>query len=611
MKRGQHNGGVHKGVHRNRTAGHLQHRWFVCGFVCLAVFLCSIYVSIIQAKIYYDADEDYILKPEKSEYRKRGHYLEFVNADEERYTVQVGDTLWGIAQKYYGSSTYYTKLWEDNKDTIETPEGMQIGTKLKLPERLYTGAGMQDIVQKDLMHVSVQHASAWDWDPDGASYQMFQMMTQRNDLGENDPFRCWEEFKQEAEDCSRRVCDDRVSELSFARYRVTDLCDMCYYQFVFDGGSKKYLIMAAFAYTDDRISDEFVLFKRKEEQLPFGCANLKSEIFTVCDLSRCSEADLRVAKGKTFYEVARCIDSGKYWEKGEDYVGAKDWKYDQLHNPFTQAMRSLYDGPLERVTDDSDNREITWKDPVMEKLVREELARLWQLTDEEKKTFMERPMTRADLAGIDSLYLHSSQKYEEYGNVALRLNCYKEFRGMSTLDRDKGECVEYAAFTTLDDLANFTELTRLDMHLYWSDFTDFSAIGKIAGLRELSIYMESMQSRIEDKDIAFLGELTNLRLLELWGYDRLLVGIQTTQSFEEITDLSVLTNCPRLKYLLLATGNVENYDFLKELPELYYIYLLGEREMKNVRPDTALLPNAGYIYYYHEEIYRDIGRERR
>ena len=35
------------------------------------------------------------------------------------YTVKGNDTLWGIAKKYYGSGSYYTKLYNANKAAIE------------------------------------------------------------------------------------------------------------------------------------------------------------------------------------------------------------------------------------------------------------------------------------------------------------------------------------------------------------------------------------------------------------------------------------------------------------------------------------------------------------
>lgn len=572
---------------------------FVCAVFCLAVFLGGIFICPARAQAYENVGTggDYLLRTEKPENRSAGHYFEFVNPDQQSYTVQEGDTLWGIARKYYGSGEAYEKLWEDNRELIDAPECMQVGVRLKLSPYLYIGAGMQDAVPDDGICGFRYTTPAWHWKPNGHPYQMFQTATYRNDFGKDDPYRHWEAFQREAEECGRRICGDRVSDLSFARYRVTDLCDLCYYQFVFDGGGKKYLIMTAFVYTDEARSD--------------GYENLKTETFTVCDLDRCSEAELREAKGRTFYMAARYMDTGQYFAKTEDYVGAEDWPYPQLHNPFTQAMRSLYDGPLERVEEYPDDHEIVWKDPTLEKLVREELIRLWQLTDGEKKAFMERPVTRADLAGIDSLYLRIDQRYEEYQSVALQLNGYSQSRGFKGPDRDKEASAYPAVLTGLEDLENFTRLSRLDLNLYWSDFTDFSPIGRLTGLRELSIYMEDVQSRIENADIAFLGNLTNLRLLELYGLDKIWISYEPTLSLEKITDLSVLVNCPRLKYLHLTTGNVENYDFLGELPEMYSVVLEGERHMKNVAPDRSLLPNAGYISCNHEIIYWELEQRRR
>jgi len=599
------------GKGRNKiTKGRSARRMIVCSGICFAVLLCSLSARPIQAQAYYyGVDEDYLLRVNKPVERGKGHYFEYVNPDEETYTVQEGDTLWGIARKYYGSGTAYQKLWDDNKERVNTPETLRVGTELKIAERLYTGVGMQDYSYEEVLHVSMNaKSSAWEWKPEGESYQMFQTVTYRNDLGEKDPYRHWEQFQREAEACSRKVCGDRVSDLSFARYRVTDLCDMCYYQFVFDGGSKKYLIMAAFAYTDERKSEEFVVFNGAGEVIPIGCENLKSETFTVCDLDRCSEEDLREAKGKTFYEVARCIDTGLYSPKSADYVGAEDWKYYQLHNPFTQAMRSLYDGPLERVSEYPDDHEIMWQDPVFEKLVREELARLWQLTDEEKGAFMARPVTEADLAGVDSLYLYVNQAYEGYESVVLQLNNYRERWAVSP---DWGNCTEedYAILTGFDDLVHFKELIRLDITLRSTDTTDFSAIGEIAGLRELNLEADDMKSRIENEDLAFLGRLRSLRRLSLEGSDD--QAIYEPHYYDHITDLSVLKNCPQLTYLWVATRYVESYDFLRELPGIRFFLLVGPYDTESAMPNLAHLPNVVYVECYNEVIFWDIGRKRR
>lgn len=581
--------------------------------VFLAVLLCGISLCSIQARAteeepYFGKNEDYLLRTKKPDERGAGHYFEFVNGEEESYTVQAGDTLWGIADKFYGSGTAYQQLWEDNKERVHTPETLQTGTKLKLQERLYTAAGIQDYVRDDVIDRSRNtDAAAWEWEPEGNRYQIFQTLTYRNDFGQKAPCQYWEEFKREVTNCARTVCGERVSELSFSRYRVTGLCDMGYYQFVFDGGSKQYLVMAAFSYTGEEKSEEFVVLNGYGEAMSLGCENMKSEIFTVCDLDRCDEADLKEARGKTFYLAARCIDSLMYFPKMADYVGADDWNYPQLHNPFTQAMHSFCKEPLERAAVSSKNQRIVWKDAVLEELVRKELARLWQLTDEEKKAFMERPVTTADFAGIERLSLYEDWDDQE---IYLALNTW-EASGNAVL-YDEGECAKSSqkVLTTLDDLGNFTDLKRLDITLRGADITDFSAVGRLTGLRELYLELGNMRARIENQDIAFLGNLKDLRLLYLYGRDYKAGSYLSTptRSLEKITDLSVLTNCPKLAYLKLAAGNVENYHFITELPQIYYMELMGAPDMKNTAPNPSLMPNACFIEYYDEQILFDIGR---
>lgn len=583
----------------------------------LAVVLLGLFICPMQAAAYFGVDEDYLLRTEKPEGRGTGpyHYLEFVSGDADSYIVQAGDTLWEIAREYYGSGMAYEKLWEDNADQIDTPETLQIGTKLDLEKRFYVNVGMQDYIHDDVMHErTISGPDAWGWEEDGYPYQIFSMMTYRNDLGEKDPYRHWEVFQREVTDCGERLCGDRVSDFCFERYQVTDVCDLCYYQFVFDGGSSKYLIMSVLVYTGEIENEVFTAQNGYGDTLPISHQNMKNEVFTVCDLDRCDEADLEEAKGKSFYIAARTIDSMVYLPKMADNVGADDWKYPEIHNPFAQAMRSLCDEPLARSGSDSgeqesESRQIHWKDSVLEELVREQLAGLWQLTDEEKKAFMARPMTAADLSGVESLCLYENREDEE---VFLQLNGYEKSRSAVLFEEENSAGRERSVLTTLDDLCYFTGLHRLDIHLRQSDITDFSAIGQISGLRELCLEIERAQVKMENKDLAFLGRLKNLRLLYLYGWDHKnggRGGMEQTYSLETITDLSVLENCRQLAYLKLTTGNVESYDFLGELPELYYIDLMGRDDMLNMQPDTALLPNACFIEYYGEQIRFDCGGE--
>ena len=51
----------------------------------------------------------------------------------ESYTVQAGDTLSKIAQRYYGDASQYTRIFEANRDQLQNPDRIQVGQKLVIP----------------------------------------------------------------------------------------------------------------------------------------------------------------------------------------------------------------------------------------------------------------------------------------------------------------------------------------------------------------------------------------------------------------------------------------------------------------------------------------------
>lgn len=49
------------------------------------------------------------------------------------HEVKKGDTLWKIAEHYYGDGNLYKDIFEANRDILEDPNVIKIGQKLKIP----------------------------------------------------------------------------------------------------------------------------------------------------------------------------------------------------------------------------------------------------------------------------------------------------------------------------------------------------------------------------------------------------------------------------------------------------------------------------------------------
>jgi LysM repeat protein len=50
------------------------------------------------------------------------------------HEVVRGDTLSGLAKKYYGKAGLYPKIFEANRDQLDNPDLIKIGQKLRIPK---------------------------------------------------------------------------------------------------------------------------------------------------------------------------------------------------------------------------------------------------------------------------------------------------------------------------------------------------------------------------------------------------------------------------------------------------------------------------------------------
>ncbi len=50
----------------------------------------------------------------------------------EIYEIKKGDTLWAIAQKFYGDGNKWKKIFEDNKEVIKDPDLIYPGQKIRI-----------------------------------------------------------------------------------------------------------------------------------------------------------------------------------------------------------------------------------------------------------------------------------------------------------------------------------------------------------------------------------------------------------------------------------------------------------------------------------------------
>ena len=52
---------------------------------------------------------------------------------EQWHEVTKGESLWKIAERYYGDGSLYPKIFEANRDVLKDPDRIKVGQRLRIP----------------------------------------------------------------------------------------------------------------------------------------------------------------------------------------------------------------------------------------------------------------------------------------------------------------------------------------------------------------------------------------------------------------------------------------------------------------------------------------------
>lgn len=523
---------------------------------------------------------DYRMVDTLPEGKEKSEYISLISGDIE-YQLEAGDTLWGIARRFLGAGSRYEEICRKNTDVISDPNILMAGDTIQIPEYRYIPKdrfGRGGLSYEGAIRIAspdIVDDSYFLTDSIHVPYKPHRIVVSSlpvtNRMGENALTENWEEFVAEVERCSKN-CQGRVSNLKFEKYGMDEGSDLCGYSFDFDTGEKMM---------------EFALFYRlgaKNMAEVIGVQEKPQEtcLTNVVDVTRYIAASFQDYGGKI----------GMGFVKVTDNVGALDWNYPELHNPFTFAMEECIEYAPDPQQNMPGDYEICWKEPALEQLARNALTELWQLEGKEKEEFLQRPLMASDLDVIQRVrcmfypegFPYGRKEEEDYKPLlVLECNgCWEEIR----LEEDR--------VLTYEDLGYFRNAEKLALIICTQK--DYSFIANMPHLKELSIRAGEAVDNVD-----FLSELKELRTLKLiQDYDYEDDG--KTAAFENITDVSQLKNCPQLRYLFLEMPGLHDFSFLESCPQICTIELSGEPQGEPVVPELSLLSNARFIHFYEDSL---------
>lgn len=489
------------------------------------------------------------------------------------YQIEKGDTLWGIAEKYYGNGSAWEIIKDNNSNLTGNGNFILAGEEITVPQNYYirrqtgsrggfsSGACSYDVPWNWLYgrpdwEVCLEHS----WWPEEKGMGVYNHVTE-NRLFPDGAGDAWESMQQKIIETAEEETAVSFTIPVFERYLREDGTELLFYHFICKGEEERVQYAVAYV-TGKRFLTEFIGYDILAEG-----EEASADIIGITRYMAASYSE---------GEDEKSWDSLKY----RPYLGAENWPFEDLHNPFAMAVK-VYGKEKEDTKFEGEDREVAFVSKEWESFLKKLTCYHYDLTQEQWEELQSRPFYLSELAWIEEVELMESP-IPGRDTVCVQ--------GLQSNEFDT--CLK-CNLTTLSDIAVLPCLKKLTLGI--GSAADYEVLKECSSLEEISIAGEE-----ELTELAWLTELPKLESLTLSvsdmphliesGYQK--EGGSTfsmESSIEEegeaankgtdtVKPEEVIEKCSALKYLELEYSGDFDFTCLKELPELYTFILKGKKE---------------------------------
>ncbi|MBO5057019.1 MAG: LysM peptidoglycan-binding domain-containing protein [Lachnospiraceae bacterium] len=488
------------------------------------------------------------------------------------YQIREGDTLWGIAEKYYNNGSAWKMIKDANLNPEEDGNFILAGEEIIIPQNYYIrrqigsrGGFSSDACSYDVPWNWLCGRPGWEvcleysWWPEEKGMGVYTHVTE-NRLFPNGIGDAWESVQQKIIEIAEEETAVTFTIPVFERYLREDGTELLFYYFICNAGEERIQYAAAYV-AGKRFLAEFIGYDILADE--------KETSEDIIDITRYMAASYTEGEGEKSW------DSLKY----RPYLGAENWPFEDLHNPFAMAVE-VFGSEKPDAEFRGEDREVTFVSKEWERFLKMLTCYHYDLTDEQWEEFRDRPIYLSELAWIQEVELVESPIPG------------RDIVCVQGLQSDEFDSCLKCNLTTLSDIAVLPNLRKLTLEI--GSAADYEVLKECSSLEEISIAGEEQLT-----ELAWISELPQLESLTLSvssmphiieiGYQKeggstfsAKTGIGEEEKTADNSDIDVMEpeeaigKCTALKYLELEYNGEFDFSCLNQLPELYTFILGGE-----------------------------------